>query len=149
MLEDLGGFLLEHVLSFLSPSDYAQLGLTSRTLYQQTSDFLLHWSNTVGRDMHIKLFFEENQSLLLPKERQLYERFLSVITQDPDVTYQKLPVYHAILDHITDSEDVRRVSIITSHMFSYLGDTDHVFLKYNEELQRDVVFLKEISWLMF
>ena len=149
MLEDLGGFLLEHVLSFLSPLDYSQLCLTSHVLYLQTSDYLLHKANTIGRDLQIKLFFEENQSLLLPKERQLYEHFLSVITQNPDVTYQKLPVYHAILDLITDSEDVRRVSIITSHMFSYLGDTDHVFVKNNEELGRDVVFLKEISWLMF
>ena len=149
MLEKLSLYLLEYVFPHLSPRDYAELCLTSRFLYLSISDYLHHFILTSDKEERIDQFFAINKHLLLPNERVLYEAFLTLISKNPDVVYQRLPLYREILASIETSEDITRVSIIKSHVFGYLGDRDHVFIQHSELLKRDVVHLREISWLYF
>lgn len=151
MLLSLSDFLFERILgSFLSPRDYVQLSLTCRSIRTSTQDFLLHYANYVGRDDNVTMFFERNTGVLLPWEKHLYDCLENLQRAEPDLVVQKLPLYREILGVIPESaRDVTRISVITSQVFSYLGDKDHVYVSYNEDLQRDVVYLREISWLMF
>lgn len=143
MLEDLGHYLLEEVLSYLAPPDLSELCKTSRTLYEQTTEYVSHTAISVNRDEQITKFFKKNQDLLLPYEQKLQGHLVSL--QEARTT----PLYLEVLRQVPDSRDLQRVSIITSYMFSYLGDKDHVFMAPNPVLSREVVYLKEVAWLVF
>ena len=136
MLLSLSDFLFERILSFLSPLDYVELSLTCRSIRTSTQEFLLHYANSVGRDENVKLFLETNTGVLLPLEKHLYDCLETLQRADPDLVVQKLPLYREILEIIPESaRDVTRISVITSQVFSYLGDKDHVYVSYNEDLQ--------------
>ena len=141
MLEGLSGFLLEHVLRYLSTRDYVQLSLTSTSLHHHTTEYLLHCAEAAARDHNIAQFFSRNHALLLPYERRLYHAY----TRLPTCTH--LPLYAELLRVLKDH--VTRTSICTSQVFGYLGDKEHVYVEHSAELERDIVYLKEISWLLF
>ena len=149
MLQQLSVYLLERVLSHLCPKDYVELCLVSRLFHQSTSDYLEHVMLSSEKDERIKQFFAANEKLLLPYERKLYEALLKVSSTFSEDNLYRLPLFQEMMNNVESSDDIVRVSITKSHVFGYLGDMNHVFVKYCEKLKREVVYLNEISWLIF
>eukprot|EP00116_Pleurobrachia_bachei_P007590 sb/3467852/ len=144
LLDDLDCYLFEYVLSLCSPSDLSQLCLTSRDLFSRTTDYLTLLFQP-DRSQQISEFLEINQHFLLPLERHLFTH----ITQFPKAQWRRLTVYRVLHDIVPTSLDITRVSVASSHMFSYLGDPLYAYAEYSEPLARDVVYLKGLNWLIF
>ena len=61
-------------LSRLSPRELALLSLTCRAMNVVVSQFLTHCTNSFGLRHNLRVFYETNSDLLLPKEVVLKER---------------------------------------------------------------------------